>query len=115
MATTNGAEGISVDINEIRREALAKAEEIRKEAAKKLNAAAESIRKDVRQHDADKEAVEKADEVAKHLEDTARYLGSHTLEDMGEEAVKVVQKYPWRTLAVVLVIGMIIGLLLRRK
>ena len=117
---TNGKETVEdkvadLDINELRREALATADEVRKEAAKKLNAAAETIRKEVRDKEADTEAVEKADEVAAHLEKTAHYLDDHTVEQMTEDARTVVVENPWRAVLVALVIGIVLGLLLRRK
>ena len=120
MATTNGKEKVEAkvaefDINELRREALSAADEIRKEAAKKLNVAAETIRKEVRDKEVDAEAVEKADEVAAHLEKTAHYLDDHTVEQMTEDATTVVVENPWRAVLVALVIGIVLGLILRRK
>jgi ElaB/YqjD/DUF883 family membrane-anchored ribosome-binding protein len=115
MATQNGTEKIEVDVNEIRREALEKADEIRKEAAKKLNQAAEAIRKEVRENEVDKDGIEKADEIATHLEKTATYLASNTLEEMGEDATEVVTRNPWQAVLIALVIGFFIGMMLRRK
>lgn len=120
MATTNGKEETEekvaeIDVNELRREAFAKADEIRSEAAKKLNVAAEAIRKEVRDKEADAEAVEKADEVATHLEKTATYLDDHTVEEMTDDATTVVVENPWRAVLMALVIGIILGLILRRK
>jgi ElaB/YqjD/DUF883 family membrane-anchored ribosome-binding protein len=108
-----------VDANEVRREMYARAEEIRKEAAKKLNTAAETIREEVRGQEAvDAEAIARADEVAAQLEKTAHYLNDHTLEQMGEDATEVVVKNPWQAVIVALVIGLVMGLILgggRRK
>ena len=116
MATVNGAEKMEVDVNEVRREALEKADEIRKEAAKKLNAAAEAIRKEVREKaNADEEAVERADEVATHLEKTATYLNNNTIEQMGEDATEVVTRNPWQAVLIALIIGVVIGLIIKRK
>lgn len=115
METTNGAEKTEIDVNEIRREALEKADEIRKEAAKKLNTAAETIRKEVRENEGDAEAVARADEIAGHLERTAVYLNNNTLEQMGEDATEVVVKNPWQAVLVALVIGVILGLMMRRR
>lgn len=120
MAATNGKEkngdkAAEVDVNELRREALATADEIRKEAAKKLNVAAESIRKEVRDKEVDEEAIERADEVALRLEKTAHYLNDHTVEQMTEDATTVVVENPWRAVVVALVIGIILGMILRRR
>ncbi len=104
-----------VDSNEVKREVYEKAEEIRKEAAKKLNTAAETIRQEVRDNEADADAVAKADEIAEHLEKTAHYLNDHSLEQMGEDATEVVVKNPWQAVLVALVIGIIIGFILKRR
>jgi ElaB/YqjD/DUF883 family membrane-anchored ribosome-binding protein len=116
MATPNGAESTQqVDASEVKREVYAKAEEIRKEAAKKLNAAAENIRKEVRENDVDAEAIAKADEIADHLEKTAQYLNDHSLEQMGQDATEVVQNNPWQAVLIAFVIGFIVAMLLRRR
>lgn len=103
------------DVNEARREALALADDIRKEAAKKLNAAAERIRSEVREKEVDQDGIEKADEVATHLEKTANYLNDHTVEQMSEDATKVVVENPWRAVLIALVIGLVLGMIMRRK
>jgi len=103
------------DVNEARREAFALADDVRKEAAKKLNAAAERIRTEVREKEVEKEGIEKADEIAAHLENTAHYLNDHTVEQMSEDATKVVVENPWRAVLIALVIGIILGMIVRRK
>jgi ElaB/YqjD/DUF883 family membrane-anchored ribosome-binding protein len=116
MATSNGAESAQqVDANEAKREVYARAEEIRKEAAKKLNTAAENIRKEVRENDVDPEAIAKADEIAAHLEKTAQYLNDHSLEQMGQDATEAVQNNPWQAVLIAFVIGFIVAMLLRRR
>jgi ElaB/YqjD/DUF883 family membrane-anchored ribosome-binding protein len=103
------------DVNEARREAFALADDVRKEAAKKLNAAAERIRSEVREKEVEKEGVEKADEIAAHLEKTAHYLNDHTVEQMSEDATKVVVENPWRAVLIALVIGIVLGMIVRRR
>lgn len=115
MATANGTSKTEVDANEIRREVYARAEEIRKDAAKRLNEAAENIRKEMRENGVDEDAVAKVDEIAGHLEKTAQYLNDNTLEDMGKEATQIVQANPWQALLVAFVIGFIMAMLLRRR
>ena len=120
MATTNGNDTLTekvaeFDVNELRREAMATADEVRKEAAKKLNVAAETIRKEARDKQVDAEAVEKADEIARHLENTAHYLNDHTVEQMTEDATTVVVENPWRAVLVSLVVGIFLGLILSRR
>jgi ElaB/YqjD/DUF883 family membrane-anchored ribosome-binding protein len=115
MATANGTDKSKVDSNEMRREVYARAEEIRKEAAKKLNVAAENIRKEMRENEADEEAIAKVDEIAGHLERTAQYLNDNSLEEMGKDATQAVQANPWQALLVAFIIGFVVGMLLRRR
>jgi len=51
--------------------------------------------------------------VAKGLEKAAHYLNNRSVEEMGKDAKQVVQKYPVRTVTVAVLIGIIIGLILR--
>jgi ElaB/YqjD/DUF883 family membrane-anchored ribosome-binding protein len=118
---TNGAEKAEQavqearqDLAELRREAYQKAEEVRKEAARQLNTVAETIRREVRDNKADNEAIKRADEVAARLEKTAHYLNTHTVDQMGEEATRIVTRNPWRAVVVALIIGLILGWITRK-
>lgn len=120
MSPLNGNEKADQVVEEIRKEAgelgreiRQRAEDVKKETVKQLHSAAEAIRREVREAKADKEAVQKADELAKNLEKTAHYLNTHSVDQMGEQATRVVTKNPWRAVFVALVIGFLLGLMLR--
>lgn len=106
-------EEIKKEAGELGREIRQRAEDVKKETVKQLHTAAETIRKEVREANADKDAVQKADELAKNLEKTAHYLNTHSVDQMGEEATRVVTKNPWRAVFIALVIGFLLGLMLR--
>lgn len=123
MATANGngadraeqvVDEVLADVSEIKREVYQRAEDVRKEAAKQMNNAAESIRREVRDSKADNEAIKRADEIAARLEKTAHYLNSHSVDQMGEEATRIVTRNPWQAVVISLVVGMILGWILRK-
>jgi ElaB/YqjD/DUF883 family membrane-anchored ribosome-binding protein len=121
MSTPNGtAEKIqdvtqdaAKELGEVARELRHKANEIRKEAVSQLNKAAESMRREVRANTDDGAAHKTADEVAKGLEKAAHYLNTRSVEQMGDEATKVVRRNPMRVMLITLGVGIILGLLLR--
>lgn len=120
MTPTNGkekseqiVEELKKDVGELRRELHERAEDVKKEAARHLNTAAEGIRREVREAKAEPDAVKKADEMARNLEKAATYLNTHSVDQMGVEATRVVTKNPWRAVFVALVIGFLLGLMLR--
>lgn len=120
MSPSNGNENADQVIEEIKKEASElgreirqRAEDVKKETVKQLNNAAQTIRKEVREAKVDKEAVQKADELAKNLEKTAHYLNSHSVDQMGEQATRVVTKNPMRAVIVAFIIGFLLGLMLR--
>jgi ElaB/YqjD/DUF883 family membrane-anchored ribosome-binding protein len=90
-----------------------RAEDVRKEAAKLLYSAADSIRHEARRAKARKEVRHGADNVARNLERTAHYLKKHDIGDMSEDLTDEVKSNPWRTLAIVFVLGLIIGMIMR--
>lgn len=104
---------ITDDLREIGREFNNRAEDVRKEAVKLLHTAAEKIREEAHERPIGEEATHAADEVAKGLEKAAHYLNNRSVEEMGKDAKQVVQKYPVRTVTVAVLIGIIIGLILR--
>ncbi len=107
------AEELKKEANELGREIRQRAEDVKKETVKQLNNAAHTIRKEVRDAKVDKEAVEKADILAKNLEKTAHYLNTHSVDQMGDQATRVVTKNPMRAVAIALIIGFLLGLMLR--
>lgn len=121
MAPTNGAQekvedvaqDVTKELKELGRELRGRANDVRKEAAKQLNKTAETIRKEVRQAGADDDATQKADELAKGLEKAAAYLNSKSVEQMGTDATRVVQRYPLRAVFITFIVGLLLGMMLR--
>lgn len=122
MADTNGAvekkaeelaQEAAAELRELKRELRKRAEDVRKETVKQLNKAADTIRKEARESDVSGELKHTADDVAKGLEKAAHYLNSHTLDEMGEEATRVVQKNPIRAVVIALIVGLLLGMMLR--
>jgi ElaB/YqjD/DUF883 family membrane-anchored ribosome-binding protein len=121
MAPSNGidekvedvAQDVSKELRELGRELRHRANDVRKETAKQLHNAATTIRKEAREAGAGAEAVQSADELAKGLEKAAHYLNSKSVEQMGEDTVKVVRRYPLRAVLVTFVVGALIGMWLR--
>jgi ElaB/YqjD/DUF883 family membrane-anchored ribosome-binding protein len=121
MTGTNGTgekvedavQDVSKEIGELGRELRQKANDIRKEAVKQLNAAAESIRKEARESSDNPEAYKTADEVAKGLEKAAHYLNNRSVEQMGVEARRVVKRNPMRMIFITFVVGFLLGISMR--
>jgi len=121
MAPTNGtqekledaAQDVTKELKELGRELHKRANSVRVEAAKQLNAAASTIRKEVRDVAPGSDTMQSADELAKGLEKAAAYLNSKSVEQMGGDATRVVQRYPLRAVFVTFIVGLLIGLMLR--
>ncbi len=96
------------------REARKRAEDIKSEAAKQILHAAEALRREIREAKVDGDALKGVDEVAGHLEKAAVFLKNNAFEGAAAKEVKQsTEDNPWRNLLIALVIGIIIGLLLR--
>jgi len=127
MADTNGAKEqvraqaeeaarrAESELKELRRELRKRAEGVRIEVVKQLHKAAETLRREVRDRKADEEAIANADKLAKGLEKAANYLNTHNIDQMGEEATRAVRNNPWRSVAMVFIVGLLVGLFLRRE
>jgi len=100
-------------LHDLGRDARGTAEEVKKQAVKLLNNAADAIRREARQAGAKGEIRDSVDGVASGLEHAAHYLKKNSYEDMGEDVAKTVRKNPLRTLAIIFVVGVIIGMMLR--
>ncbi len=100
-------------INEFGREARHKAEGAKKDMVKTLHSAAHTIRKEARDANTSRDVRDHADNVAKGFERAASYLNKHSYEDISEDVTEGVKANPWRTLAIIFVIGLIVGLILR--
>ncbi len=101
-------------LEQLGREFRERADGLRQEVVKQLLNAADTIRKQVRENKVEGDAREQADRLAKGLDKAAKYLNSRSVDQWGDEAVRVVRKNPWRALAVVFVVGLIVGIFLRR-
>lgn len=108
------AQAASDELKELGREFRKRAEDVRQEVVKQLHSAADLIRKEAKERDADPALKDNADKLARGLEKTASYLNSRNIDQLGEEATSVVRHNPWRSIGLVFVIGLIVGLLLRR-
>ncbi len=111
--TADKVQDVVKDLGEIGRELRDKANEVRKDAVKTLNSAAETIRREARENSQETDLHKTADEVAKGLEKAAHYLNHHPVEEMGKQATKVVRNNPMQIAIVALIIGLVLGLMLR--
>ena len=100
-------------LRDLGRNARSSAEEVKKQSVRLLKEAAVTIRREARERGASKDVRGSADDVAKGLERAAHYLKRNSYEDMTEDVTKSVQRNPWRTMAILFVIGVIVGLVLR--
>lgn len=106
------AQEVSEELREIGRELRSRANDVRKEAVKQLNAAAETIRKEARERGADSSTLRGADEVAKGLEKAAQYLNSRSVEQFGSDTARVVRRNPLRALVIAFGVGLLMGILM---
>jgi ElaB/YqjD/DUF883 family membrane-anchored ribosome-binding protein len=113
----DAAETVFKAASEWSRDARKRAEDIKSEAAKQILHAAEALRREIRESKVDGDALKGVDDVAGHLEKAAVFLKNNTFEGAASAAAKEVkqstEENPWRNLLIALVIGIIIGLLLR--
>ncbi len=101
------------NVQEIGRELHHHADNAKSDMVKTLYDAAMNLRKQARDAGASDEIADRVDDVAIGFEKAASYLKRNSFEDMGEDAVRTVKTYPMQTIAVIFVIGVVIGLLLR--
>ncbi|MBL8134385.1 MAG: hypothetical protein JNL42_21160 [Anaerolineae bacterium] len=103
----------AAEASELARELHHKADDVRKGMVKSLNESALKLREQARQGDAGADAQKTADEVAKQMERAASYLSTHSVEDIRKDAEQTVRKNSTLILAIVLIVGVVIGLILR--
>ena len=116
IQTPNGTEAVEAEAPakpkaDLGRQALKVAEQARQQSAKGLQTAADKLRKEVREGDADEEAIRRADQFADNLEKTALYLKENTVPEMGEQFEARVKQDPYKALIIALVVGLVIGFL----
>lgn len=113
-AAREQAEKARAELQDFSREIRQRANDARKEVVKQLHTAAETIRKEARENKGNDEMKNAADNLANGLERAANYLNSRNVEDMGDEVVKVVRRNPTRVMMILFVVGVIVGVFLRR-
>lgn len=122
MAETNGnhaeeikdvVEQISTDAGELARELRQKADDARKGMVKTLNDSALTMREQLRESGAGDEVIKTVDEIAKGFEKAATYLNNHSVDEIRQDATKTVKENSTLILAIVLIVGVIIGLMMR--
>lgn len=101
------------DVKEFGREVRQKAEDVKKEAVKQINNSAENMRKEARESGLEPEVVAQIDHMAANLEKAAGYLNNRSLEQMGEDIDRVIDQNTGRVIVITLIIGFILGFLLR--
>lgn len=99
-------------VQEIGREAYRQADTARREAVKQLYEVAATIRS--KASEAEGDARDNANRVARNLEQTANYLNSRTVDQI-EETTETLRDNVWKTTAIVFLIGFVLGLILGRK
>jgi ElaB/YqjD/DUF883 family membrane-anchored ribosome-binding protein len=104
---------VSKQVNELGRQARKTADDAKGEAVKGLNSVAETIRREVRESDADESAIKNADKLAANLEKAANYLNTNTIDDIKDDAEKIVEENTLKIIIVALIVGILIGLILR--
>jgi Sec-independent protein translocase protein TatA len=114
---TNGAEQAArefgQDVKEFRREVRQRAEDVKREAVRQLNTRAEAIRKEAREAGLEPAAIAQMDEMAAGIEKAASYLNNRSLEQMGQDIDRTIDENTGRVLVITLLIGFVLGFLLR--
>lgn len=116
METPNGTAAVVDDAPaktkaDLGRQALKMADQARKESAKGLQKAAEKLRKEARDGDADEDAIKRADQLADGLEKTALYLKETSVPEMEQQFEEQVKAQPYKALLIALAVGLVIGFL----
>ena len=114
IETPNGTHAVEAEAPakpavDLGKQALKMADQARLQSAKGLQSAADKLRKEVREGEADEEAVRRADQFADNLEKTAFYLKENTVPERGEKFEAGVKQDPYKALLIALVVGLVIG------
>lgn len=103
----------SKTISELGREINHHAESAKSDMVKALYEAAKTLRKESRAAGAANDVQHRVDDVATSFEKAAGYLKRNSYREIGEDAVKTAKRNPMQTMAIIFIIGVVIGLLLR--
>lgn len=106
------AEDVRADLKELGREIYKQADAARKDVVRQLYDAADNVRK--RAQDAEGDARQSADRIARNLEYTANYLNTRTV-DQAQELTEEASNNVWQSVALAFIVGLIIGLFLSRR
>ncbi|MFN8451635.1 MAG: hypothetical protein U0521_24360 [Anaerolineae bacterium] len=107
------AEDATKTVAELGRELHHHADNVKSDMVKTLYEAAKTLRKESREAGAGEEVQERLDDVATGFEKAAGYLKRNSYSDIGEDAVRTAKNNPMQTMALIFIIGVVIGLLLR--
>jgi ElaB/YqjD/DUF883 family membrane-anchored ribosome-binding protein len=108
----NTVDTINRELQELGREVYKQADAARKETVKRLYDVADEIR--ARGKNAEGEARDTTDRIARNLEQTANYLNSRAV-DQAEDVVETMRDNFWQTLMGVFIVGLVLGLFLSRR
>jgi ElaB/YqjD/DUF883 family membrane-anchored ribosome-binding protein len=93
------------------------ADDLKTDFVKQLSDSAKRVRKEARAKGVSGDAFKQVEGMAKGMEKAARYLGSNSYEDIGEDiehrAKKAVKRSPLQILLITFAVGIFVGLLLR--
>ena len=93
-----------------------KADDVRVGVVQQLTNVAETMRREIEQNEqVDGTTKEYADKFIDGIEKTADYLDQQDVGILGDKAFKTVKNNPVKTLSIIFVIGLIIGILLNRN
>ena len=109
------ADDASKSATELGRELHHQADHAKSDMVKALYEGAKTLRKQARETGANHEMLDRVDDVATGFEKAAGYLKRNSYGEIGGDAVHTVKRYPMQTMAIILVIGVVIGLLLRQN
>lgn len=104
---------VSKSVSELGREIHHHAESTKTDMVKALYEAAKTLRRETREAGAESNVQHRVDDVATSFEKAAGYLKRNSVSDIGEDAVKTAKRNPTQTMAILFIIGVVIGLLLR--
>ena len=107
------AEDVSKSVSELGRELNHHAENAKTDMVKALYDAAKALRRETREAGAAPEIQTRVDDVATSFEKAAGYLKRNSVSDIGGDAVKTARRNPTQTMAIIFIIGVVVGLLLR--
>jgi ElaB/YqjD/DUF883 family membrane-anchored ribosome-binding protein len=107
------ADDASKTISELGREINHHAESAKTDMVKALYDAAKMLRKESRAAGAANDVQHRVDDVATSFEKAAGYLKRNSYREIGDDAVKTARRNPMQTMAIIFIIGVVIGLLLR--